>query len=144
MDPLALLGKPFSSVMSPLDHKGVANIFEEVEPGEENEQFVAATDGSWEILLDPSGAIKTIFLFADKGCGLPKGLAVGMTPDQVQDLLGKPTRSGPESVQPILGPRGSWNRYDYPSHVLHVEYSCGKPLLLKVTFMLPKNAPDAA
>ncbi len=143
MDPLELLGKSFASVEFDLDHKGIANVFEENETGEENQQCVEATDGSWELLLEPTGVIKTIFLYADKGCTLPSGLAAGMTPQQVQGLLGKPSRSGSESVQPILGPKGSWNRYHYPSHVLHIEYTCGRPLLQKVTFMLPKNAPHA-
>jgi hypothetical protein len=141
MDLLALLGTAFADVESSLKSKGAFKLFDDVTAGEWNEQFVQAEDSQWEFMLTEAGAIKTIFLYPENGCELPLGLRLGMPPRKTRQMFGEPTKSGEERVSKFLGPKGAWDRWDYPTYCLHVSYSRGTWELAAVTLMLPENAP---
>lgn len=145
MDAVEFLGMPFRAVEGKLSHSGIEHVFDEPDnPALATELCVSATDGTWQLLLDNQERIGTIFLFADKGCKLPFGLRPEMTPAELNDLLGVPTRHAPESVIQYLGPKGSWWRWDTATHCVHVEYEIGAARIRMVTLTMPDHAPYAA
>jgi len=143
-DPVALLLQPYIPVAEAIGGTPPRSIFESVEGGERDEQCASAADGSWECLLDAAGRIKTIFLFGDKGCVFPYGLANGMSQVEVTARLGAPTSSRSELHDALLGPYGAAARWDNPDYCLHAEYGVDAGGLKMLTFMLPENAPKSA
>lgn len=117
------------------------SLFDDREPGEADELFAEAPDGRWQCMLGAQGEIETIFLFGEKGSRFPFGLEVGMSQTQVVQLVGElPAISKPAQVVPMLGWKGSFARWNRPSHCMHAEFGRDGGLH-QLTFMVPSRAP---
>lgn len=143
-DPAALLRQPYIAVAGAIRGTTPRSIFESVDEGEKDEQCASAADGSWECLLDAAGRIKTIFLYGEKGCVFPYGLAYRMSQVEVTARLGVPTSSRSELHDALLGAYGAAARWDNPDYCLHAEYGVDAGGLTMLTFMLPESAPKSA
>jgi hypothetical protein len=56
---------------------------------------------------------------------LPDGISFSMGRERIRALLGEPSRSGEETVLPILGKKPPWDSFHLGRLHVHVEYSPG-------------------
>ena len=122
MNPLACLGKQFSSVQEHLSIAFISEVFDEIEPGEKQQYSVISRDGTWEFSLNSMNRIETIFLFLDKGYGSFESISSNMSKADIISLFGVPYESGEPNNHPILGSFGAWEKYERKDHFMHIEH----------------------
>lgn len=143
MNPFDILGKQFSSVESDLDHLGIEALYDDLQPGQEDEQefSVEAKDGSWEISLGNNQIIETIFLYKLDFFSDHLAFSSSSLPAEITTIFGQPTSSGRQSNTGPLGEQGAWQRYDTEDYALHIEQYIDSKNIKMVTIMLPEVAP---
>jgi hypothetical protein len=93
---------------------------------------------------DSTGHIRSIFLQAADLWSPELDLPAQSERQDVLACMGVPSVSGKASRHPILGDHGPWDRFDYETHSLHIEYEPDSPRILMVTLMAPEAVPQAA
>jgi len=142
MNPLDVLGNKFNEVECAFSNTGVLEVYDTLEEGDEQEYYVSAPDGSWQLLLEPDNTVKTIFLFLANGYSNFNGITSSTTPSEiVKKMHGEPSSKGNSQEIPIIGKVGAWERYEFSEYVLHIEHSLVKGTVKKITLMLPRVAP---
>ena len=141
MSPLEILGRPFDQVKDQFPNSGILEVYDCLADGDEQEYYVTGPDHLWEFLLDKNSAIRTIFLYTANGHKGFDGIHHLSKQDEVLEKYGAPHKSGEEKEISILGKKGAWERYEYPTYVLHIEHSVGADTVEKITIMLPCVAP---
>jgi hypothetical protein len=96
-----------------------------------------------EIQCDKNFIIETIFI---KGSAFDKELLdldfdFSFNQDMIRICLGEPSFSSNESNSQYLGKSGAWDRFDFGSYVIHIEYKIGIKKINKITFMTLERAP---
>jgi hypothetical protein len=73
--------------------------------------------------------VESVFAYSDGREGfrghegeLPNAIRLSWSRQRAHDALGKPTRSGGDEEIPMYGLAACWDRYDYPSYSIHIEY----------------------
>lgn len=100
----------------------VSEVFDTLEP-EENQQYsVTDKDGTWEFSLSSKNRVETVFLFLDKGYGDFESISSNMSKEDIISLFGPPKESGDPRMHPILGSYGAWEKYERKDHVMHIEH----------------------
>lgn len=92
-----------------------------------------------------SSILETILLYS-KGLDeysayqgqLPDGIGFGHSRTEVRKRLGKPEQSGAASKRDQIPP---WDRYNFGTYGLHVQYSDNEQSIELVTLMLPGAMP---
>ena len=133
-----LLGKEFSAED---DGTYVKSSMELDEGHGDYSHHVEAKDGTWQLNLDAKGIVQTIFLTSQSPTPFPYDLKPSMSPEEVENLLGPPNKSGEEHEIEFLGRYGPWYRYDKSDVCVHIQFTTGDHNLEKVTLMLPDVAP---
>jgi hypothetical protein len=90
-----------------------------------------------------NGHVESIFLHADgvQGCRqwphpLPAGLSFADARLTVRQKLGPPSRSEPQlPMDPRLHNPPPWDRWDLPTHSLHIQYTPDQQSILLLTLM---------
>lgn len=93
---------------------------------------------------DPSGGVRTIFLFSDEYGGFDDSgfdLRFFYGRSEVLACLGTPTKSGEKSSDPIFGENGAWDRFSRPGFAIHVEYRPDADRISKITMMRSDIVP---
>lgn len=109
----------------------------------QTEIFYEFQDHDLEIQCNKNFIIETIFI---KGSDFDKELLhldfdFNFTQDMIRDCLGEPSFSGSESNSRYLGKSGAWDRFDFGSYVIHIEYKIDTKSIDKITFMTLARAP---
>ena len=141
MSPLEVLGRTFDQVKDQFSNSGIMEVYDCLAEGDEQEYYVTEPNRLWEFLLDETSTIKTIFLYTAKGHKGFDGVHYLTKQDEVLRKYGAPQKSGKEKEFPILGRKGAWERYEYPTYSLRIEHSVGADTVEKITIMLPCAAP---
>jgi hypothetical protein len=125
-DLCTLLGRPIESA--------VVNTFaaelgrREAKTVVDRHYFKFQADGL-SLATDAGMTIETIFLYGESREGfrryageLPHGLRLEWDRQRVRAALGEPSASGGGEEIPFYGFAARWDRYDFPTHSLHLEY----------------------
>lgn len=116
----------------------------------DEEDFEFQTEVSYEfqnhdlqVVCDKNLIIQTIFILGEAFDNklLELGFDFSSNQDIIRASLGIPSFSGKESNSQYLGKSGAWDRFDFNSYVLHVEYQIGNKKIDKITFMTLSQAP---
>ncbi len=108
---------------------------------------VTADQSPVELTIDNSDAVRVVFLHLNGYGGktgfdgrLPYGLLSSHSQFDVRRLLGEPQFTRPALADSVLGLFGPADRYDHPSHSVHLEYDQDGILVL-VTVMASPPGP---
>jgi len=110
--------------------------------GIEEEFYVTAKSGAFEMILDKKKLIETIFLYPNENGVFPFGeFTVEMGRNEIHKKLGKPNSQGEPIDISALGISGGFDRYD-KEIVYHFEYKDKAQENLKIiTLMSVDIAP---
>ena len=105
--------------------------------------YASHPSGEFEAVLNSARrVVDTVFIYRDSP--LLSGLVpFSATQADVHARFGVPSTAGPETVIKFLGPKGAWERFDYPDWSLHFHYVVGGDQLELVTFMSAEAVPRA-
>ncbi len=111
--------------------------------------FYALPGHGFELCCDAEGTVKLLYVYGVDGKKgyLPfsgplwPGVHLQSHPPAVRDVLGRPTKSGPEQLVPKVGRVGPWDRWDGPTVSVHVQYRAGGAGIAVVTAMSPEAVP---
>ena len=98
-------------------------------------------EAGWEMNLGEDGEVQSIFLSQKAANSFPFGLKQSMGPQQVEALLGSPSKSAEEREVQFLGRYGAYRRFDWEHICVHVQFELGGASIHQVSLMLPKVAP---
>src|SRR5690606_10888045 len=133
--------KEVSSTLEPFEFKN--NEFElELNEAIEEEFYVTAKSGAFEMILDKKKLIETIFLYPNENGVFTFGeFTVEMGRNEIHKKLGKPNSQGAPIDISVLGISGGFDRYD-KEIVYHFEYKDKAQENLKtITLMSIDRAP---
>lgn len=144
-DLCALLGK---SIESPAVEVLVAELgHQEVKTVVDRHYFKFQADGL-SLATDEGMMIETIFLYGGDREGfkryerdLPHGLRLDWDQRYVRAALGQPSASGGGEEIPLYGLAARWDRYDFPTYSLHLEYTSEGQGISLVTLSTPEATP---
>ena len=146
-DLCALLGKPIDApavkaLAAELGHQETKTVVD-------RHYFKFLADGL-SLATDEAMTIETIFLYGGDRDGfqrytreLPHGLHFDSGRQRARAVLGEPSASGGGEEIPLYGPAARWDRFDFPTYSLHLEYSGageGQEISL-VTLSTPEATP---
>jgi len=95
-----------------------------------------------EILCDQDEKIRVVFLNAEEcDCVRLSDIPFNYTKMQVQEHLGKPSKSGGKIFDPILGEYGAWDLFSFSRHTIHVEYRTDSDSIRRITLMRTDAVP---
>lgn len=97
-----------------------------------------------ELRCDREDNISTIFLYSDEFDGFNDGLLeipFSFSRQQVQELLGTPSKSGSRISDSILGEYGAWDRFARPGYAIHVQYQVDVDRIKKITLIRADVVP---
>jgi hypothetical protein len=99
-------------------------------------------------IADLDGRVTTIQFHAEGHQGykgfvgeLPEGISFADDRQTIHSRLGRPSASGGGTVIHFLGKVPMWDRFDTPSHSLHVQYVAGEGAVNLVSLMRPDAVP---
>jgi hypothetical protein len=87
-----------------------------------------------EVLCDEAERIRTIFLHRGDGEALSE-VAFSLGRRQVLDRFGFPSKSGAAVRLPVLGDKGTWDRFSFPAGSIHFQYRLDRDEIEMVTLM---------
>ena len=93
------------------------------------------------VCCDANERIATIFLSSDGVARFLLGISLSNTRGDVRELFGQPSKSKPAHRQVVLGQYGPWDRFDKPSHSIHIEYELEADRIKMITLMRPDMVP---
>jgi len=99
-----------------------------------DQHFISLTCDEYE-------RIQTIFLTTDQFGEARFFIPFSLCRREALSLLGVPSRSGEAHADPILGDYGHWDRFDYASHSIHIEYHPQANRVKMVTLMQADVVP---
>ena len=91
-----------------------------------------------EFRCDENERVNVVFLIVevfDHACEEILDFDVTMKRAQILDLFGPPSTHRGAAVDPLLGEQGAWDRFDFPTYSLHIEYGDKSDRIRKVTCM---------
>ncbi len=143
VEPLELLGQKYNQIKTLVYCSERQEIYDFSENDDEQEYYIAAKDGTWEMLLNAEDSVETIFLYMDKGYSEFIGIKQQTSREMVLSILGKPDHIQNTVTKSLMGKQvGCWERYDYENHVLHVQHSANNDTVEIITIMSPTVAPS--
>lgn len=91
-----------------------------------------------DFVCDESENVRTIFAYNEPIRRLVEGLddvPFSFSRQQVQDRLGRPSKSGEPLNDSILGKFGAWDRFENGQFTIHIEYHLDSMSIKKITLM---------
>jgi hypothetical protein len=146
-DLCAVLGKP---IHAPVVKALIAEFGErETKTVVDRHYFEFPADGL-SLATDEGMNIETVFVYSGDREGfqryaleMPHGLNLDWDRARVRAALGEPAASGGGEEIPLYGSAARWDRYDFPTHSVHLEYrgaGHGQGIAL-VTLSTPEATP---
>ncbi len=141
MSPLDLLGKDIRSrlVTEFLELRGITTIDLDVI---EDRAFIAAEDQGVSITAGPQYRIDTLHFYAKGVQGsqgyvgeLPLNVHFGQKQDEMSGLPGKPSKTGGGRLSPRGEMIPKWERFDFDTFSVHLQFSVPEDALELVTVM---------
>lgn len=138
---IAYLGKPASVLLAspPFKFWTFKRSVEEDLP-ERLIDYVCAQHGL-SLVCDSDDKIRSIFLEADHFEQNLLDIPFSSSRADVLSLLGIPSKIGNPHTDPILGEYGAWDRFDWSSHSIHIEYQPHADRIKMVTLMRADVVP---
>jgi hypothetical protein len=140
------LGLPIERLLeaAPIRDWPVTRSAEPAEPDEmdplEAERSYAFEAHGLEVKCDARDHIET--MFCRHGDAEPLiGISFALTRAQVRERFGAPERTGDEMQHRLFGYRGPWDRFRFPTHALHFEYTRGEQSIEMITLMRLDRVP---
>lgn len=100
---------------------------------EGDRRYLEAKHSGIAVGIGESGRVEIAFFYGGQREGfaryegiLPLDVRMSWDRSQVQAALGLPSRSGGGEDVPFFGKAAPWDRYDFPSFSLHLEYGPGE------------------
>ncbi len=93
-----------------------------------------------EVICDEADRIQTIFLHRGDGEALSE-IPFSASRREVLERYGSPSKSGEPARIPVLGDRGSWDRFTLPGAAIHVQYRLDRDEIEMITLMHPDTVP---
>lgn len=86
-----------------------------------------------ELRCDKNEKIVVIFLYSDKYSLFE--ISFSHSRAQVFEKLGRPSKSGEKTSDPILGDYGAWDRFLHSGFAIHIEYRIHEDKIKAITLM---------
>ncbi len=103
--------------------------------------YYSCEEHGLSVCCDANERIATIFLSSDGVARFLLGISLSNTRGDVRELFGQPSKSKPAHRQVVLGQYGPWDRFDKPSHSIHIEYELEADRIKMITLMRPDMVP---
>jgi hypothetical protein len=136
MNPLLIIGLSVQDAQKEMGLVSIEPVYDSLEAGEQQEYSIESSCGKWEVSLDSSNIITTVFLYLCNGCDGILGLNYTMSRSDVLELLGTPISTGEPHLDPFLGEYGAWEKFSHNNIYIHVEHEHKENNIKQVTLMV--------